>query len=79
MSTDYHDGLFGEADTPDNCPDCGAEWSSSERVHTGDDKGIGGWETWVHCAACGCELFFPVTRRPPSTTKTRQSAREGTP
>ncbi len=58
--TDYHAGQFGTSDTPDNCPECGAEWTSAERLHTGDDKGIGGWEDWMYCS-CGCEMFFPVT------------------
>ena len=67
MTTDYHDGMFGEADIPEKCPDCGEEWFGGERLHTGDDKGIGGWESWMHCEACGAEMFFPVVRRPPSS------------
>lgn len=61
--TDYQAGQFGTSDAPDNCTECGAEWANGERLHTGDDKGIGGWEDWMHCKACGCEMFFPVTRR----------------
>lgn len=60
---DHFDGQWGISDATDNCTDCGAEWSSGERLHTGDDKGIGGWEDWMHCKACGCEMFFPVTHR----------------
>ena len=50
----------GESSSPDNCPDCGEVWSASERLHTGDDNGWGGWEDWCFCKACGCELFYPV-------------------
>lgn len=60
--TDYQAGQFGTSDAPAHCTDCGAEWAESERLHTGDDKGVGGWEDWMHCKACGCEMFFPVTR-----------------
>mgnify|MGYP003405857163 FL=1 len=56
------DGMFGESDAPDNCIDCGKQWASSERLHTDDDKGIGGWEDWMYCAACKQEWFFPVVR-----------------
>jgi hypothetical protein len=55
-------GQFGESDAPDHCTECGAWWTSSERLHTGDSKGIGGWEDWMYCIACGCDMFFPVTR-----------------
>lgn len=61
--SDHRDGQWGASDAPDHCPDCGARWANSERLHTGDDKGIGGWEDWMHCKACGCELFYPVTHR----------------
>lgn len=54
--------MFGETDAPDTCPDCGRAWSAAERLHTSDDKAIGGWEDWCYCAACGCELFYPVVR-----------------
>ncbi len=57
------DGQMGTSDAPDNCTDCGALWSSSERLHTGDSNGLGGWEDWMYCKACGCEMFFPVTHR----------------
>lgn len=67
MATDHHDGQFGAADVPDNCPDCGDQWSAGERLHTGDTNGIGGWEQWMYCEACGCEMFFPVTHRPLSS------------
>ena len=56
-------GQFGTSDAPDNCTECGAEWANGERLHTGDDKGIGGWEDWMYCRTCGCEMFFPVTHR----------------
>lgn len=62
--TEHHDGIWGSSDDPDNCTECGAEWSSGERVKTGDAKGIGGWEDWLYCAACKCEMFFPVVHRP---------------
>jgi hypothetical protein len=62
--TDRHDGQRGTSGAPDNCHDCGADWSAEECVHTGDDKGIGGWEDWRYCQACGCEMFFPVIHRP---------------
>jgi hypothetical protein len=65
MPTDHQDGQFGAADVPENCPDCGDQWSSGERVRTGDDRGIGGWEDWLYCESCGCEMFFPVVHRPP--------------
>ena len=55
-------GMFGESDAPDSCIDCGALWACSERLHTGDPKGIGGWEDWMHCTACKNEWFFPVVR-----------------
>ncbi len=61
--SDYHDGQWGSSDAPDNCIDCGEPWSSGERLHTGDDKGIGGWEDWLYCAACKREWFFPVVHR----------------
>lgn len=61
--TDYSAGQWGTSDAPDDCTDCGAVWSSGERLHTGDENGIGGWEDWRHCKACGCEMFFPVTHR----------------
>jgi len=60
---DHFDGQWGTSDAPDNCTECGTEWANGERLHTGDDKGIGGWEDWMHCSACGCEMFFPVTHR----------------
>ena len=65
-------GQFGTSDAPDNCTECGAEWASGERLHTGDDKGIGGWEDWMYCEACGCDMFFPVTHRhePPNVFST---------
>lgn len=55
--------MFGESNAPDNCPECGKAWASSERLHTGDADGIGGWEDWMHCG-CGCQMFYPVTIRP---------------
>lgn len=61
--TDRQAGQFGTSDAPNNCTECGAEWTNGERLHAGDDKGIGGWEDWMHCKACGCEMFFPVTAR----------------
>lgn len=61
--TAYLDGQLGMSDTPDNCPECGAIWATSERLHTGDDKGIGGWEDWMYCTACGCDRFYPVTMK----------------
>jgi hypothetical protein len=60
---DDHAGQWGTSDAPSNCTECGAEWSSGERLHTGDSNGIGGWEDWMFCRACGCEMFFPVTHR----------------
>jgi hypothetical protein len=39
-------------------------WSHSERLHTADQKGIGGWEDWLWCEACQFDLFFPVKHRP---------------
>ncbi len=47
------------SDAPEDCPDCGALWSASEAVKTGDDKAHEGWECWCYCAACKCELFYP--------------------
>ena len=61
---DKMDGIYGASDAPGNCTDCGAEWSAGERVHTDDRAGIGGYEDWMYCAACGCEMFFAVVRRP---------------
>ena len=55
-------GMWGESDAPDNCIDCGTPWDATERTHTGDPKGIGGWEDWMYCAACKNEWFFPVVR-----------------
>ncbi len=57
------DGIYGSTDAPDYCPDCGASWSAGERVKTGDDAGIGGYEDWMYCANCKCELFYPVIYR----------------
>lgn len=68
MGTDHHDGQWGTSDAPEKCPDCGDTWSTGERLHTGDSNGIGGWEDLVHCKACGCEMFFPVTHRPLSSS-----------
>lgn len=56
-----HAGQWGQSEASDNCTECGAIWSDSERLHTGDSNGIGGWEDWMYCKACGCEMFFPVT------------------
>ena len=56
-------GEFGESDAPDVCLECGDMWAAGERVQTGDDKGIGGWEDWMYCAACRQEWFFPVVRQ----------------
>ncbi len=61
---DEFDGQFGESGAPDKCPECEADWFGSERLRTGDDKGIGGWEDWMYCAVCECDMFFPVTHRP---------------
>ena len=62
--TDDQAGQFGDSEAPDTCPQCGAEWSHSERLHTGDDQALGGWEDWMYCAICRCELFYPVTTMP---------------
>ena len=75
---DRHAGQGGTSDAPNDCPDCAAEWSSRERLHTGDDNGIGGWEDWMHCKACGCEMFSPVTHRrePPNVEVSRSPGGE---
>ena len=36
---DNFDGQWGTSDSPNNCTECGAEWSSGERLHTGDELG----------------------------------------
>lgn len=61
--TDDHAGQFGASDAPDECPECEVPWFASERLWTRDSNGIGGWEDWMYCAACECDMFFPVTRR----------------
>lgn len=38
--------------------------SAREAVATLAENGIGGWEDWMHCGACRCEMFFPVVHRP---------------
>lgn len=59
---DSSSGMFGESDAPDNCINCGVRWEASERLHTGDPKGIGGWEDWMYCGSCKQEWFYPVVR-----------------
>ncbi len=66
-SRDTMDGIYGWADVPDQCPYCGGDWATGERVHTGDDAGIGGFEDWMYCGQCKAEVFFPVTHRPASS------------
>lgn len=51
-------------DAPENCPDCGVEWSAGESVQTGDPAAFEGWEAWRYCKACGCELFYPERQVP---------------
>lgn len=77
MGTDRHDGMWGTSDAPDRCPECGEEWFGGERLHTSDDKGIGGWEDWMYCKACGCELFYPVVHRPQSSNTEANGPRSG--
>lgn len=57
------DGIWGTTDAPDCCPECGALWSAGERVWTGDDAGIDGYEDWVYCKACDYDLFYPVIHK----------------
>lgn len=73
--TDGQAGRFGESEAPETCPECGAEWSHSERLHTGDEQALGGWEDWMFCAACQCELFYPVTIRPQLIAEAQRPAR----
>lgn len=47
------------SDAPDNCQECGAEWSAAESVKTGDDRALDGWEDWRYCKVCKTELFYP--------------------
>lgn len=61
---DYVDGIYGLTDAPSECPQCGSWWSAGERLHTGDDRGIGGWEDWVYCSKCDQDWFYPVVYRP---------------
>ena len=68
MLSDYAAGQFGMSDAPDNCTECGTEWSASERLRTGDSNGIGGWEDWMYCKACDIQVFFPVVHRHEPTT-----------
>ncbi len=63
-SKDIMDGIYGSSDAPSFCPECSEQWSHGERVKTGDDSGIGGYEDWMYCKNCGCELFYPVIHRP---------------
>lgn len=64
---EHLDGMYGRADVPDQCPYCGGDWAAGERVCTGDDAGIGGYEDWMYCGQCKAEIFFPVVHRPESS------------
>lgn len=64
MKSDHYNGQWGTSNAPEKCPDCGNDWFGAERLHTGDDNGLGGWEDWMYCQHCGCELFFPVVNPP---------------
>ena len=67
MSRDSMDGIYGLSDAPSNCPECGESWSAGERLKTDDEAGIGGYEDWMYCKHCECELFYPVIHRPASS------------
>lgn len=58
------DGIFGASESPEKCPHCNSSWDNGERLHTGDDAGIGGYEDWMYCATCDEQMFFPVVHRP---------------
>lgn len=47
------------SDAPDNCPECGSEWSAGESVKTGDERALDGWEDWRYCSNCKNEPFYP--------------------
>jgi len=64
LKQDQYDGIGGSSNAPDTCPDCNSWWSSSERIETGDEAGIGGYEDWCYCERCETELFYPVVHRP---------------
>lgn len=63
MSSADLNGQFGLSDSPDDCPNCHIPWSATERLHTGDDKAIGGWEDWMYCSKCKQDLFYPVIHK----------------
>jgi hypothetical protein len=62
------DGIYGTSDAPYHCPECGEEWHAGERVWTGDEAGIAGFEDWMYCKFCDMDLFYPVVNLPKDIT-----------
>lgn len=48
-----------------SCMYCGGKQGHSERVHTGDEESLDGWEDWFCCHPCRdagepCETFHRI-------------------